>query len=87
MDYSPQLERLLMKGKGGGPKQRRILELNPAHEIFIKLNERFNKNRGDSAIETCAELMLGYAMLAEGSELPDPIKFNRLLVNIALRAL
>jgi molecular chaperone HtpG len=87
MDYSPQLERLLMKGKGGGPKQRRILELNPAHEIFIKLNERFNKNRGDSAIETYAELMLGYAMLAEGSELPDPIKFNRLLVNIALQSL
>jgi molecular chaperone HtpG len=87
MDYSPQLERLLMKGKGGGPKQRRILELNPAHEIFIKLNERFNKNRGDSAIETYAELMLGYAMLAEGSELPDPIKFNRLLDDIALQSL
>jgi molecular chaperone HtpG len=87
MDYSPQLERLLMKGKGGGPKQRRILELNPAHEIFIKLNERFNKNCEDSAIGTYAELMLGYAMLAEGSELPDPIKFNRLLINIALQTL
>src|SRR4030095_10966812 len=36
LDYSPQLERLLLKGKGGGAKQRRILELNPNHEIFIK---------------------------------------------------
>jgi molecular chaperone HtpG len=34
MDYSPQLERLLQKGKGGGPKSRRILELNPNREIF-----------------------------------------------------
>jgi molecular chaperone HtpG len=87
MDYSPQLERLLMKGKGGGPKQRRILELNPAHEIFIKLSERFNKNREDTAIEAYAELILGYALLAEGTELPDPIKFNRLLIDIALQTL
>jgi len=87
MDYSPQLERLLMKGKGGGPKQRRILELNPSHEIFIKLNERFNKNREDSTIKAYAELLLGYALLAEGSELPDPIKFNRLLIDIALQTL
>src|SRR6185295_19065532 len=36
-DYSPQLERLLQKGKGGGPKQRRIMELNPGHEILAKL--------------------------------------------------
>jgi len=34
IDYSPQLERLLQKAKGGGPKQRRILELNPNHEIL-----------------------------------------------------
>src|SRR5882672_640106 len=87
MDYSPQLERLLMKGKGGGPKQRRILELNPAHEIFIKLNERFNKNPEDEAIKAYAELILGYALIAEGSELLDPIKFNRLLIDIALQTL
>jgi len=87
MDYSPQLERLLMKGKGGGPKQRRILELNPVHEVFIKLNERFNKNREDSAIKSYAELLFGYAMIAEGAELPDPIKFNRLLIDVVIRTL
>src|SRR5215469_3317069 len=31
IDYSPQMERLLLKGKGGGAKQRRIMELNPNH--------------------------------------------------------
>jgi len=87
MDYSPQLERLLLKGKGGGPKQRRILELNPNHEIFIKLQERFNKNKEDKAIEAYAELMLGYALLAEGSELPDPVRFNRLLIDLVLQTL
>src|SRR6266850_7611422 len=47
IDYSPQLERLLQKAKGGGPKQRRILELNPNHEIFIKLKERYERDSND----------------------------------------
>jgi molecular chaperone HtpG len=87
MDYSPQLERLLLKGKGGGPKQRRILELNPYHETIIKLNERFKRNPEDKAIGTYAELLLGYALLAEGSELPDPVRFNRLMIDIMLQTL
>jgi molecular chaperone HtpG len=87
MDYSPQLERLLLKGKGGGPKQRRILELNPDHEIFIKLCERFDKNREDKVIGAYAELILGYALLAEGSDLPDPTRFNRLFIDLVLQTL
>ena len=87
MDYSPQMERLLQKGKGGGPKQRRILELNPNHEIFVKLQERFQQNKEDKAIGGYAELLLGYAVLAEGSEIPEPTKFNRLVVELMLKTL
>jgi molecular chaperone HtpG len=76
-----------MKGKGGGPKQRRILELNPSHEIFTKLNERFNKDHEDEAIKSYVELIFGYALIAEGSELADPIRFNRLLIDLALQTL
>lgn len=87
MDYSPQMERLLQKGKGGGAKQRRILELNPNHNIFIKLQERFLQNPGDKAIEEYAELLFGYALLAEGSEITDPAKFNQLMVELMLKTL
>ncbi len=87
MDYSPQLERLLLKGKGGGPKQRRILELNPNHDIFIKLHKRFKQNREDQAIGEYAELLLGHALIAEGSELADPTLFNRLVIDLMLRTL
>ncbi len=87
MDYSPQMERLLHKGKGGGPRQRRILELNPNHEIFVKLQERFQKNKEDEAIMKYAELLLGHALLAEGSEIPEPTKFNRLVVELMLKTL
>jgi len=84
-DYSPQLERLLQKGKGGGPKQRRILELNPNHEIFVKMQERFNRNKLDSVLVDHAELLLGYALLAEGSEIPDPVKFNKAVAGLMLQ--
>jgi molecular chaperone HtpG len=87
MDYSPLMERLLQKGKGGGPRQRRILELNPSHEVFVKLQERFRQNKDDKAIGEYAELLLGYALLAEGSEIPEPVKFNRLVVGLMLKTL
>jgi molecular chaperone HtpG len=87
MDYSPQMERLLQKGRGGGPKQRRILELNPGHEIFVKLLERFRQNKEDKAIGEYAELLYGYASLAEGSEIPEPTNFNRLMVELILKTL
>jgi hypothetical protein len=30
-------------------------------------------------------LLLGYALLAEGSEIPEPAKFNRLVVRLMLK--
>jgi molecular chaperone HtpG len=87
LDYSPHMERLLQMGKGGRPRQRRILELNPRHEIFRRMRERFDANRDDPALGKYAELLLGYALLAEGSELPDPVAFNRLLSELMLESL
>ncbi|MDP9119786.1 MAG: molecular chaperone HtpG [Acidobacteriota bacterium] len=81
-DYSPQLEKLLQKGKGGGPKQRRIMELNPSHEILEKLNERFDKDKDDPVIADYAEILFGYGLLSEGSELPDPVKFNHAVADL-----
>src|SRR6185503_17983683 len=51
LDYSPQMERLLQMGQEGRPRQRRIMELNPQHEIFIRLQERFRQQRDDSSLK------------------------------------
>jgi len=76
-DYSPMLERVLQKGKGGGPKQRRVLELNPTHPLITRLHDRQAANAEDPLLANAAELVFGLAVLAEGSELPDPVRFNR----------
>ena len=87
IDYSPQLERLLQKGKGGGSRQRRIMELNPNHEIFLKMKQRFEANQDDPIVASCADLLLGYGLLAEGSELPDPVQYNRLVADLMMQSL
>jgi molecular chaperone HtpG len=81
-DYSPQMEKLLMKGKGGGAKQRWILELNPGHPIVAKMQERFTADKDDALLGDYAELLLGYAQLAEGSELTDAVRFNQVLTEV-----
>lgn len=86
-DYSPQLERLLQKGKGGGAAQRRILELNPEHALLTKLHERFERDAADPRVGDYADLLFGYGLLAEGSSLPDPARFNRLVAGLMVDAL
>lgn len=87
IDYSPQMERLLQKGRGAGSKQRRIMEINPNHEIFVKMLERYKNDSQDKLLGEQVELLLGYGLLAEGSELDDPVRFNKLITNMILRTL
>jgi len=82
-DMSPHLERLLRQAEGADlPTQKRILELNPKHSILEKLHSRYEKNEDDPKLSDYAHLLLGHSLLAEGSELPDPAKFNQLVAQL-----
>ncbi len=85
-EYSPNLERLLQKGKGGGPKQRRIMELNPNHPIIQKLHDRFQSNSDDATLGDAIELLFELALVAEGSEIADPVRLNRLTLDLLQKA-
>jgi molecular chaperone HtpG len=85
-EYSPHLERLLQKGKGGGPKQRRIMELNPDHPIIQKLHDRFKSNADDATLGDAIELLFELALVAEGSEIADPVRLNRLTLDLLQKA-
>jgi molecular chaperone HtpG len=77
-DVSPNLEKLLNQARGETTKQKRILELNPDHEIVTKMRDRSE----DPMLEDFAEVLYGYALLAEGSELTEPLKFNQALIRV-----
>lgn len=85
-DLSPQMERMLRMAGPGAPKQKRILEVNGAHQVVRKLQERFAKDKTDPALRDYAELLYGYALLAEGSELEDPGPFNKALEGVMIQA-
>lgn len=81
-EYSPHLERLLQKGKGGGPKQRRIMELNPDHPLIGRLLRRFDANAEDPTVADSMEVLFELALLAEGSEIADPVRLNQLTLEL-----
>jgi molecular chaperone HtpG len=85
-DLSPHLERLLAQANKGVPKQKRILELNAGHPIVSTLNRMMLADDGNPLIADYAELLHGQALLAEGSPLPDPVKFAKLISEVMVRA-
>ncbi len=86
-DPSPHIEKLLLRGKGAGPKARRTLELNPKHPIVTALRDLHGSDAADPRIAAGAELLLGYAVVAEGSDLPDPVAFNARLTEVLAKVL
>jgi len=82
-DVSPNLEKLLNQMKGDGSKQKRIMELNPNHEIILKMRDRAE----DAMIDDFAELLFGYALMAEGSDLQDPLKFNQAVMRVLAKTI
>ena len=84
-EMSAHLEKLLQKSGAEAPKTKKILEINPDHGLISKLNEKFKSDA--NAIGDYTNLLLGYAYIAEGVELPDPAKFNKILANLMNEAL
>ncbi|MEZ4463381.1 MAG: molecular chaperone HtpG [bacterium] len=87
-DMSPGLERMFAQAQADvdRPRQKRILELNPDHALLGKLKVIYEENREDARLASYAKLLHGQALLAEGSSLPDPVEFGRLVADLMVRA-
>ena len=88
-DVSPHLQRLRSKmGNGNGlPESKRILEINPNHPLLEKLQSRFAANADDAIIPKYAQLLYGQSLLAEGSPLPDPVEYTKLVTELMVETL
>ena len=86
-DMSPNLEALIGKAKGDSTRQKRILEINPDHELVGKMRALYAEKPEDPALDDFANILYGYAMLAEGSEIPEPQKFNEALLRVVTKAI
>lgn len=86
-DMSPNLEALLGKAKGEITRQKRILEINPDHELVGKMSEVLSADAEDPRLKDFANILYGYALLAEGSEITEPQKFNESLLRVMAKAI
>jgi molecular chaperone HtpG len=53
------------------------MELNPKHPLIERMKQRQSQSADDPLLDNAAEVLLGLSLLAEGGELPDPLRFNR----------
>jgi len=53
------------------------MELNPKHPLIERMQQRRAQSETDPLLDNAAEVLLGLSLLAEGSELPDPVRFNK----------
>jgi len=86
-DMSPNLEALIGKAKGESARQKRIMEINPDHELVARMRALHAANGEDPALDDFANILYGYALLAEGSEMPEPEKFNESLLRVVTKAI
>ena len=87
-DVSPHLQRILSKMSNTNmPMSKRILEINPNHPLLEKLQSKFKTNPDDALIPKYAQLLFAQSLLAEGSPLPDPVEYTKLVTELMVDSL
>ncbi|MDI9925781.1 molecular chaperone HtpG [Rhodococcus sp. IEGM 1341] len=85
--FSPQLEKMYKASGQFVPTSKRILELNPTHDLVTGLKKAREDRSDDPHLAETAELLYATALLAEGTELKDPAKFSKLLADRLTRTI
>ncbi|MER5883407.1 molecular chaperone HtpG [Streptomyces sp. NPDC001941] len=87
-DLTPALENMYRAMGQEVPRAKRILELNPEHQLVKGLNQAFKEQGEDrTRLAESAELLHGLAVLAEGGQPKEPARFVRLMAERLERAL
>ncbi|MGL4306786.1 MAG: molecular chaperone HtpG [Mycobacteriaceae bacterium] len=85
--FSPALEKMYRASGQPIPTTKRILELNPKHELVIGLRDAHEKQSGAEKLVETAELLYGTAVISEGGEIGDPARFAKILASHLARTI
>ena len=86
-DLDMHLERLLRQHKHEVPAQKRVLEINPSHDLTRALARMVGQKGATEALEDAAYLLMDQALILEGEPVPDPSAFTKRLSGLISRAL
>jgi molecular chaperone HtpG len=68
------------------PEIKRILEINPDHNIFDTLKGLYARDELHQRLKEYSELLYDQAVLAEGGTIEDPAEFGRRLADLMVRS-
>ena len=77
---SPAMIRMMRAMKQEVPEEKRILEVNATHPLVEKA-----KGLDGQAFTDAVELLFDQALVAEGSPVPDPARFSKLLTALMMK--
>jgi molecular chaperone HtpG len=90
-DLDMRLERILRQHKQTGMGAKRVLEINPRHELIQKLSELVASEGASGVhkglVEDAAYLLLDQARIMEGEPVPDPRAFARRMASVMAKGL
>ena len=86
-DMDMHLERLLKQHRQLDTMSKRILELNPRHQLIERLAATVGQAGAADQLSEFAWLLLDQARIVEGEQLPDPPAFARRLSTLLERGL
>lgn len=86
-DLTPALEDMYRAMGQEVPRAKRVLELNPDHQLVKGLNQAYQERADRTELTGTAELLHGLAVLAEGGRPKDPARFVKLMADRLERTL
>jgi len=78
-------EELLKKMQDMPMNSKKILEINPNHEVFEKLKNEFEENGNSEMIKEYSEILLNQALIMEGLEIENPTKFANQISKLMIK--
>ena len=78
----PQMEKLLRSMGQEVPSQKRVLEINPQHQVFDAMNGLVGKEGNEAVLKEYIDMLYNQALLLEGSKLKDPAGFAKTMAKI-----
>ncbi len=79
-EMGSQLSKMMQAAGQAVPETKPILEINPDHEIILKLQDESDEDRFSDWVS----VLLGQALLAERGQIEDPSSFARKLNHLLL---
>ncbi|MFJ8542527.1 molecular chaperone HtpG [Streptomyces sp. NPDC093586] len=86
-DLTPALENMYRAMGQEVPRAKRILELNPEHQLVKALNRAYTEREDRTEVTETAELLHALALLAEGGRPQEPARFVKLVADRLERTL